>query len=188
MSSQAYLRTTKGPHRAFSQNALDGRKGGRPWVCFDHGEPGESQPTESTDDAEVRADFWSIQGHFICHHHNEPRVQLHVSREETFPVPLKYIDVTRSTHTDLDVLQQKRIDDCWFTKFTSLKERPSKRYMWSRVGLTKIQATTRPDHVWPEVWTKIGKAAQNRHKQEWAKEKPKLDNVRRLRGIYSRSR
>ena len=31
---------------------------------------------------------------------------------------------------------------------------------------------------------KIGKAAQNREKQEWAKEKPKLDNARRLRVIY----
>ena len=39
-----------------------------------------------------------------------------------------------------------------------------------------------PDHVWPDVWTKIGKAAQNREKQEWAKEKPKLDNARRQRG------
>ena len=28
-------------------------------------EPGESQPTESTDDADARADFWSIQGDFI---------------------------------------------------------------------------------------------------------------------------
>ena len=46
-----------------------------------------------------------------------------------------------------------------------------------------IQTTTRPDHVWPEVWTKIGKAAQNREKQERAKEKPKLDNARKLRGI-----
>ena len=26
------------------------------------GEPGEPQPTESTDDAEARADFWSIHG------------------------------------------------------------------------------------------------------------------------------
>ena len=51
--------------------------------------------------------------------------------------------------------------------------------------LTKIQTTTRPDHVWPEIWTKIGNAAQNRKKkQEWAKEKPKLDNARKLRGIY----
>ena len=46
------------------------------------------------------------------------------------------------------------------------------------------ETTTRPDHVWPEVWTKIGKAAQNREKQEWAKEKLKLDNARKLRGIY----
>ena len=29
------------------------------------GESGESQPTEPTDDAEVRADFWSMQGDFI---------------------------------------------------------------------------------------------------------------------------
>ena len=40
-------------------------------------------------------------------------------------------------------------------------------------------------YVWPEVWTKIGKAAQNREKQEWAKEKPKLDNARKLRECTS---
>ena len=39
-----------------------------------HDEPGESQPTESTDDTEARADFWSIQGGFIYRPHNEPRV------------------------------------------------------------------------------------------------------------------
>ena len=31
---------------------------------------------------------------------------------------------------------------------------------------------------------KHGKVAQNREKQEWKNEKPKLDNARRLRGIY----
>ena len=77
------------------------------------GESGESQPTETTDDAEARADFWSMQGDFIHRHHNEPRVQLHVPKEETFSVPLKCMDVTRSTHTDLDVMQEKRIDDYW---------------------------------------------------------------------------
>ena len=50
--------------------------------------------------------------------------------------------------------------------------------------MTKIQTTTRQDHVWPEVWTKIGKVAQSREKQERTKEKPKLDNARKLRGIY----
>ena len=38
--------------------------------------PGGPQPTESADDAEARAAFWSIQGAFIYRHHNEPRVQL----------------------------------------------------------------------------------------------------------------
>ena len=57
------------------------------------GESGESQLAELTDDAEARADFWSIQGDFIHRHHNELRVQLYVPKEETFPIPLKYIDV-----------------------------------------------------------------------------------------------
>ena len=47
-----------------------------------------------------------------------------------------------------------------------------------------MQTTTRPDHVCPEVLTKIGKATQNREQQEWAKEKTKLDNARKLKGFY----
>ena len=34
-------------------------------------------------------------------------------REESFPIPLKYIDVSRTTHTNLDVKEEKRIDDYW---------------------------------------------------------------------------
>ena len=69
------------------------------------GEPGEPQPTESKDDAEARADFWSIQGDFIYRHH-ESRVSHDVPKEVTLLIPLKSIDVTRSTHTDLDVMQE----------------------------------------------------------------------------------
>ena len=32
-------------------------------------------------------------------------------QEESFPSPLKYIDVIRSIHTDLDVAEEKRIVD-----------------------------------------------------------------------------
>ena len=67
------------------------------------GEPGESQPTESKDDAVVRVDLWSIQGDFIYRHHNEPRIHLYVPKEETFPIPLKYIDVTRSTQIRTEI-------------------------------------------------------------------------------------
>ena len=50
---------------------------------------------------------------FIFRHHGEPRVKLYSLREEPFPIPLKYIDVSRTTHTNLDVKQEKRIDDYW---------------------------------------------------------------------------
>ena len=86
----------------------------------------EPQSTEPSDDAEARKNFWSIDSTW-----------LHSSPKETFPIPLKYIDVTRSTDTDLDVKQEKRLDDYWnvylnrslsaswksFTKFTLLKKK-----------------------------------------------------------------
>ena len=58
-------------------------------------------------------DFWSVSGSFIYRHHVEPRVKLYSPKEESFPIPLKYIDVSRTTHTNLDVKQEKRIDDYW---------------------------------------------------------------------------
>ena len=57
--------------------------------------------------------FGPCRGSFIYRHHVEPRVKLFSPREESFPIPLKYIDVSRTTHTNLDVKQEKRIDDHW---------------------------------------------------------------------------
>ena len=50
--------------------------------------------------------------------------------------------------------------------------------------LTKRQVTSRPDHLWPELWRGLQRNANLREKHKWAIEKPKLDNARRLRGIY----
>ena len=70
------------------------------------GETEGSPPThlqDSLPDAGgARNDFWSISGGFIYRHHVEPSVKLYTPREETFLIPLKYIDVTRATHTTLD--------------------------------------------------------------------------------------
>ena len=63
------------------------------------------------DAGEALKDFWSMSGNFTYRHHVEPRVKLYSPREESFPIPLKYIDVSRTTHTNLDVKQEKRIDD-----------------------------------------------------------------------------
>ena len=78
------------------------------------------------------------------------------------------------------------LSDSWtgFTKFTLLKEKLPQGYRWSGVRLTKIQATTRPDYLWPEICIGMSKATQKKEKQEWAIEETKVANARKLRGIY----
>ena len=89
-------------------------------------------------------------------------------------MPLIYIDVSRTTRTNLDVEQEKRIDDYWnidgsrdlsgswtgFTQFTLLEEKSPEGYMCSGERLTRKQLTSRPDHLWPELWKSMGKARQ----------------------------
>ena len=71
------------------------------------------QPQDSLPDAgEAINDSRPTTGSFT-HRHAEPRVKLYSPREESFPIPVKYIDVTRTTHTNLDVKQERRIDDYW---------------------------------------------------------------------------
>ena len=154
-------------------------------------------PHDSFPDAgEAINDFWS--GSFIYRHHAEPRVKLYSPREESFPIPLNYIDVSRTTHTNLDLKQEKRIDDYWnvdgsrdlsdpwtgFTRFILLEEKPPDGFLWSGERLTGKQLTSRPDHLWPEFWERMGKNAKLKEKQKWSHEKLHLDNARKLRGIY----
>ena len=118
--------------------------------------------------------------------------------KKSFPIPLKYIDVTRTTHTNLDVKLEKRIDDYWniegsrdlsdprtsFTQVTLLDEKAPDGYTWSGGRLTRKQLASRPDHLWPELWKSMGKNAKLKEKQKWSEEKVHLDNARKLRGIY----
>ena len=50
---------------------------------------------------------------YFIYRHQWTRVQPYVPREASFPIPLKYIDVTRATSTSLDVMLEKSIDDNW---------------------------------------------------------------------------
>ena len=127
-----------------------------------------------------------MSGNFIYRHHVEPRVKLYSPREESFPIPLKYIDVSRTTRTNLDVKQERRIDDYWnidgsrdlsdswtgSTQFTLLEEKPPDGCMWSGRRLTRRQVTSRPNHSWPELWVKLGRNAELKEKHKWSHEKP----------------
>ena len=116
-------------------------------------------------------DFRSMSGNVMYRHHVEPRVKLYSPREESFPIPLKKnIDVSRTTHMNLDVKQERRIDDHWnidgsrdlsdswtgFTQFTLLEEKPPDGFLWSGGSLTRRQLTSTPGHSWPELWNQNG--------------------------------
>ena len=143
-------------------------------------------PHDSFPDAgEAINDFWSMSRNFKDRHYVEPRVKLYSPREESFPIPLKYIDVSRTTHTNLDIKQERRIGDYWnidgsrglsdpwtgLTQFTPLEEKPTNGYVWSGVRLTRKQPTSRADNLWPELWTKLGRNAQLKERQKWSHEK-----------------
>ena len=139
------------------------------------------------DSGEAINDFWSTSGNFMYCHHVEPRVKLYSPREESFPIPLEYFDVSITTHTNLDVKQERRIDDYWkidgsrdvydswtgFTQFTLLEEKPPDGYMWSSERLTRKQLTSRPDFLRPELWIKLGRNAKLKERQKWSHEKSK---------------
>ena len=160
-------------------------EGQRDFLGESEGSPPTPPQDSYLDTGEARNDFWSMSGNFIFRHHVERRVKLYSPREESFPIPLKYIDVSRTTQTNMDVMQESRIDDYWnidgsrdlsdswtgFTQFTLLEEKPPDGYMWSGGRLTKRQATSTPDHLWPELWTKLGRKAKLSEKPKWAIEK-----------------
>ena len=156
------------------------------------------QPHDSLPDAgEAIKDFWSMSGSFIYRHHVEPRVKLYSPREESFPIPLKYIDVSRTTHTNLDVKQEKRIDDYWnidgsrdlsdpwtgFTQFTLLEEKAPDGYIWSG-EINEETAYIQARSFMARTLEIKGKHAKLKEKQKWCDEKLHLENARKLRRVY----
>ena len=92
------------------------------------GDREEFQPEEKKKmTRKFKKDFWSIQGDFFCCRHVEPRNQFYVPIEESLPVPLKNIDVNRSTQknelmtigmsTEIEICQVRgqvsRDSHCW---------------------------------------------------------------------------
>ena len=142
---------------------------------FGESEGSFPQPHDSLPVAgEAMHDFWSMSGSFIYRHHVEPRVELYSPREESFPIPLKYIDVTRTTHTNLDVKQEKRIDDYWnidgsrdlsdpwtgFTQFTLLDEKSSRQKNVVRGEIDEKTACIQARSSMAELWKSMGKNAK----------------------------
>ena len=105
---------------------------------------------------------------------------MELPKEETLPIPMKYIDVTRTTYTSLDILMEKQIEDYWnvdgerelsdawtgFTRFFLVKERSPEGYTWSGERLMRKQTTSRPGDVWPDMWKFMSSAAKRKHNKD----------------------
>ena len=145
---------------------------------------------------EAMNDFWSMSWSFIYRHHVEPRVKLYSPREESFPIPLKYIDVSRNYSYEFGCQAGKNAsmiigismvqEICLNLGQVSLsllqEEKTTNEYMWSGWRLTRKQLTSRPDHLWPELLEKMGKNTKLKEKQKWTQKKNLgLENARKLR-------
>ena len=82
---------------------------------------------------------------------------------------MEYIDVNRATHTNLDVKQERRIDEYW--NIDGSRDLSDSWTGVPGVRLTKRQATSRPDHLWPEIWRSVSRNSKMKERKNCAIEK-----------------
>ena len=141
-------------------------------------------------------DEWSVTRDLIITH-NTPCTTLFVPTDENCPMPTKYIDILRSTETDLDDLSESRIQHYWTssgdkelssawmgrTTFDLLRPRPLVGYSYVEGRLTKAQETSRPGNVWPEIWRTPSKRQKAKVITDWQHLSSEHDKERARRGI-----
>ena len=113
------------------------------------------------------------------------------------PIPLNHIDVTRITKTDLENQDEKSIEDVWdggIGDVRKLREwwvgetvfhrflREPKGYRVVQGRLTRIQKTTRPPSIWPEVWNAMSRKQRDIAITNW-KKCGQIDASRVRRGL-----
>ena len=155
-------------------------------VTFGESQGSLPQPQDSFPDAsEAINDFWSMSGNFIYRHHVEPRVKIYSRREKNHSLPHWSTLTFPELHIRIWMWSKKSalmiigilivLETCLILGqgshnllYSTKKLLTDKK---NRGGLTRKQFTSRPDHIWPELWKTMGKHA-------------KLENARKLRGIY----
>ena len=104
----------------------------------------------------------------------------------------------RRTYTDIEDAAEHDVEDLWTdegsrplseswrgkTVFTILRPRAPPGYEWVVGRLTKCQKTSRPGHLWPEIWSAMGKKPQKIEIAKWEALQPKLKAARDKRGIW----
>jgi len=58
-------------------------------------------------------DSWTVTNDVLIRHHKSPRMKLFEPKEDDTPIPIKFLDVMRRTHTNLEDKSESTIEDCW---------------------------------------------------------------------------
>ena len=130
-------------------------------------------------------DTWEQRGSRLVRVHNTPRTKLFCPSDvpdSPPPIPINDIDVLRSTTTNSDMQDEKSIEDVWFgpqahrvlsnpwigeTFFDPIPPPCRPGYTWVGGRLTKIQTTTRPPDIYPELWTLMSKKQKRLAQDAW---------------------
>jgi hypothetical protein len=110
---------------------------------------------------------------------------------------VKYLDIIRVTHTDLESKSESFIGDIWTedgaeslseswrgrTVFHLLKPPAPPGFSWIEGPLTKKQMSLRPDNIWPEMWIQMSKKAKREAIEKWSIEGPRRDAARNKRAL-----
>ena len=114
---------------------------------------------------------------------------------ESFLIPMKYISTLPEQHVHHLVYCWKnrlKITGMWMEKKKcQMHGQDSQDLSYERKGhgkdfhrpgerLTRKQATSRLDNVWPDMWKFMSDAAKKKAIQRWAIEKPKLEKCQTI--------
>ena len=151
------------------------------------------------EDPELK-DYWTLTNDVLAIHHLKPRLKMFVPTEQTLPIPVEYLDIMRTTVTNIDNELERRIVDYWYdnpqagrdltipwtgrTTFDLLKPKPDPGWSWQAGRLTKIQKTTRPPDIRSEEWGHMSKKDKKKAIDLWAEEGPRQDALRNKRGLH----
>ena len=142
--------------------------------------------------------FGLSQENFIYRHHVEPSVKLYVPKEESFTMPLEFIWRYQNYLHNVGLYVGEKylrllerwwrswivryVD--WFQKIHDIEWKSTK---WTYMVWVETDKKTN-DHKARQIMARnveiFSDASKRKEKQKWTIEKPKLDNARRLRGIY----
>ena len=77
------------------------------------GRPDYSDPALEKEKDITEQGFRSFNGNVLIRHHRVPRSTLFVPTDPESAFPTKYLDVMRTTYTNLDTKADKKVEDYW---------------------------------------------------------------------------